>query len=173
MQNNIGLVKAYTTRVGAGPFPTEDHGPDGEKLRQTGYEFGTTTGRPRRCGWLDLVALKYVFEMSGITSIALTKLDVLNDFDTIKVAVGYTAEGRKLNSFPASIALCEKIEPEYVELKGWKCDIAKIRNYDELPVEAKEYISFIEKKLGVPVSIISVGPGRDETIVRKEYLSLF
>lgn len=171
--DNIGLVKAYTTRVGAGPFPTEDHGSDGEKLRQTGFEFGTTTGRPRRCGWLDLVALKYVFEMSGITSIALTKLDVLNDFDTIKVAVGYTAEGRKLNSFPESIALCEKIEPEYVELKGWKCDIAKIRKYDDLPTEAKEYISFIEKKLGVPVSIISVGPGRDETIVRKEYLSLF
>ena len=111
--------------------------------------------------------------MSGITSVALTKLDVLNDFDTIKVAVGYTAEGRKINSFPASIALCEKIEPEYAELKGWKCDIAKIRKYDDLPHEAKEYISFIEQKLGVPVSIISVGPGRDETIVRKEYISLF
>ena len=111
--------------------------------------------------------------MSGITSVALTKLDVLNDFDAIKVAVSYSAEGKKIKSFPASIALCEKINPEYVELKGWKCDIAKIRKYDDLPMEAKEYISFIEKNLGVPVSIISVGPGRDETIIRKEYLSLF
>ena len=173
VKDNIGLVKAYTTRVGAGPFPTEDSGADGEKLRQTGFEFGTTTGRPRRCGWLDLVALKYVFEMSGINSIALTKLDVLNDFDTIKVAVGYKAEGREIGSFPASISVCEKIEPEYVELKGWKCDIAKVRKYEDLPEKAKEYIAFIEKNLGVPVSIISVGPGRDETIVRKEYISLF
>ena len=173
VRDNIGLVKAYTTRVGAGPFPTEDFGEDGEKLRQTGFEFGTTTGRPRRCGWLDLVALKYVFEMSGITSIALTKLDVLNGFETIKVCTGYKAEGRKIGSFPASIALCEKIEPEYAELKGWKCDISKIRKYEELPEAAKEYIAFIEKNLEVPVSIISVGPGRDETIVREEYISLF
>ena len=171
--DNIGLVKAYTTRVGEGPFPTEDFGSDGDKLRTTGFEFGTTTGRPRRCGWLDLVALKYVFEMSGITSIALTKLDVLNDFDMIKVAVGYKIEGRKINSFPASIEQCRKIEPEYVELKGWKCDIADIRKFDELPQEAKDYIAFIEKNLGVPVSIISVGADRTQTIVRKEFVSLF
>lgn len=170
--DNIGLVKAYTTRVGAGPFPTEDHGSDGSRLREIGSEFGTTTGRPRRCGWLDMVALKYVFEMSGFTSIALTKIDVLNSFDTIKIAVGYNCEGRKLKGFPASIEMLDKIEPEYIEVPGWKTDISKIRSFDELPERAKEYVALIEQMTGVKVSLISVGPGRNETIIRKEYISL-
>lgn len=172
MSDNIGLVKAYTTRVGEGPFPTEDHGEDGNRLRKSGNEFGTTTGRARRCGWLDMTALKYVFEMSGFTSIALTKIDVLNDFDTIKVAVGYKHKGQKLKGFPASISMLEKIEPEYIEVPGWKTDISKIRSFEDLPEKAKKYVLLIEEMLGVPVSLISVGPGRNETIIRKEFIRL-
>jgi len=170
MATNIGLVKAYTTRVGEGPFPTEDFGEDGEKLRTTGGEFGTTTGRPRRCGWLDLVALKYIFKMSGFTSIALTKLDVLNGFDKIKVCTGYKTESRILNDFPCSIKELQNIEPQYIELDGWNCDISSIDKYENLPENAKKYISYIEKELRVPVSIVSIGPARNETIVRAEFL---
>ena len=171
--DNIGLVKAYTTRVGAGPFPTEDTGYDGEELRRIGHEFGTTTGRPRRCGWLDIVALRYIFEMSSFTSIALTKLDVLNGFSKIKVCTGYKIDGRKINGFPASVEALEKIVPEYIELDGWQGDISKIRDFNLLPENAKKYIKYIETALKVPVSIVSVGPGRDETIIRKEYISVF
>lgn len=173
VSDNIGLVKAYTTRVGSGPFPTEDLGNDGKKLRAVGSEFGATTGRPRRCGWLDITALKYVFEMSGFTSIALTKLDVLNSFETIKVATAYYYEGRRVGAFPPSAELCEKIEPEYLNFKGWERDISKIRNYEDLPSTAKDYVSFIEESLALPVSLISVGPGRDEIIVRREFIALF
>ncbi|HNZ54617.1 MAG TPA: adenylosuccinate synthase [bacterium] len=172
ISDNIGLVKAYTTRVGAGPFPTEDHGPDGDELRKTGFEFGTTTGRPRRCGWLDMVALKYIFDMSGFTSIALTKIDVLNNFEKIKIATGYNCKGRKLNGFPASIEMLENIEPVYIEVEGWKEDISKIRKYEELPEKTRKYVELIETMLGVPVSIVSVGPGREETIIRKEFIQL-
>ncbi len=168
--SNIGLVKAYTTRVGEGPFPTEDFTSLGDSLRKEGGEFGTTTGRPRRCGWLDLVALKYVFKMSGFTSIALTKLDVLNSFEEIKVCTSYGKEGRVFRDFPCSIDDLKNIEPEYVTLPGWRSDVSKVRSYDELPDEAKDYIKFIEKELKTPVSIISVGPARDETIIRSEIL---
>lgn len=171
--DNIGLVKAYTTRVGAGPFPTEDEGHDGEELRRIGHEFGTTTGRPRRCGWLDIVALGYIFEMSSFTSIALTKLDVLNGFSKIKVCTGYRLDGRRISGFPASIESLERIEPEYIELDGWQSDISKIRDFDLLPENAKKYIKYIEDMLKVPVSIVSVGPGREETIIRKEHISVF
>ncbi|HNW81346.1 MAG TPA: adenylosuccinate synthase [bacterium] len=171
--DNIGLVKAYTTRVGAGPFPTEDHGHDGEELRKIGHEFGTTTGRPRRCGWLDTIALRYIFEMSSFTSIALTKLDVLNSFEKIKVCTGYILDGREIHGFPASIEAVERIQPVYTEIDGWKSDISKIRSFDDLPVNAKKYVKFIEKTLNAPVSIVSVGPGRDETIIRREYISVF
>ncbi|MGI6395153.1 MAG: adenylosuccinate synthase [bacterium] len=171
--DNIGLVKAYTTRVGSGPFPTEDHGASGEELRQVGAEFGTTTGRARRCGWLDAVALKYVFEMSGFTSIALTKIDVLNGFDKIKVATGYRYKGEELRGFPNSIKILENIEPVYVEIDGWKEDVSKMRKYEDLPENAKKYIKLIEDILKTPVSIISVGPGREETIIRKEHIGLF
>ncbi|HPA56704.1 MAG TPA: adenylosuccinate synthetase, partial [bacterium] len=155
-----------------GPFPTEDHGPDGDELRKTGFEFGTTTGRPRRCGWLDMVALKYIFDMSGFTSIALTKIDVLNNFEKIKIATGYNCKGRKLNGFPASIEMLENIEPVYIEVEGWKEDISKIRKYEELPEKTRKYVELIETMLGVPVSIVSVGPGREETIIRKEFIQL-
>ncbi len=168
--SNIGLVKSYTTRVGEGPFPTEDKGDDGERLRENGGEFGTTTGRPRRCGWIDMVALKYIFKMSGFTSIALTKLDVLNSFEKIKIATSYMSGGKVIDGFPCIADDLNKVSPQYFEMDGWMSDISKIRSYEDLPKEAKLYISYIEKELKTPVSIISIGPGREETIVRKEFL---
>jgi len=171
IEDNIGLVKAYTTRVGEGPFPTEDFGPLGEKLGEVGHEFGTTTGRARRCGWVDLVALKYVFDMNGYTSIALTKLDVLNTFETIKVCTGYKYESQKIE-FPSDASVLEKIEPEYIEIEGWNSDITGVDSFDKLPVKAKEYVQYIEKALNTKVSIISIGPGREETIIRPEYISI-
>ena len=160
-----GIFKAYCTRVGSGPFPTELFDETDEKLRQVGHEFGATTGRPRRCGWLDLVALKYTVMMNGATSLIMMKADVMNDFDTIKVAVGYKVNGKIIDWFPYE-ACDTEIEPVYKEFKGWKCDINDIRDYDALPQELKDYISFIEQETGVPVSTVSVGPDRDATIFR-------
>ena len=161
----FGIFKAYCTRVGAGPFPTELFDGTGEALRSIGHEYGATTGRPRRCGWLDLVALKYTVMMNGCTSLIMMKSDVMNDFDTVKAAVGYEMDGRTIDWFPYEANDLE-IKPVYKEFKGWKCDITKCTGYDELPAELKDYISFIEEYCGVPVKIISVGPDRSETIFR-------
>ena len=160
-----GIFKAYCTRVGAGPFPTELFDETGETLRRIGHEFGATTGRPRRCGWLDLVALRYTAMMNGTTHLIMMKSDVMNDFDTIRVCVGYRLEGREIDYFPFE-ATDTNIEPIYKEFAGWKSDVSKCRTYDELPQPLKDYIAFIEQYTGVPVSIISVGPERSETIVR-------
>ncbi len=159
-----GIFKAYCTRVGSGPFPTELFDATGEKLRQVGHEFGATTGRPRRCGWLDMVALKYAVMMNGVTGLIMMKADVMNDFDTIKVATGYELDGKQIDYFPYEAD--DDLKPVYREFKGWKCDICKVRSYDEFPQEFREYVEYIEKETGVPVKIISVGPDRDETIVR-------
>ena len=159
-----GIFKAYCTRVGSGPFPTELFDEDGERMRQIGMEFGATTGRPRRCGWLDMVALKYSVMMNGVTSLIMMKADVLNDFDRLKVAVAYRVNGERTTEFPFETA--GEIVPEYREFEGWKCDINSMRSYDEFPRQLKEYIEFIERETGVPVKIISVGPDREETIVR-------
>ena len=162
----VGVVKAYTTRVGEGPFVCElfDTDGPGTYLRETGHEFGTVTGRPRRCGWLDMVALKYSVMMNGVTSLIMMKADVLNDFDRLKVAVAYRVNGERTTEFPFETA--GEIVPEYREFEGWKCDINSMRSYDEFPRQLKEYIEFIERETGVPVKIISVGPDREETIVR-------
>ena len=162
--NVYGIFKAYCTRVGSGPFPTELFDSVGECLRQIGHEFGATTGRPRRCGWLDLVALKYAVMMNGVTELIMMKSDVLNDFDTIKVAVGYEVDGRRVDYFPFESN--EEVMPVYREFPGWKCDICNVRSYDEFPKEFRDYVAFIEQETGVPVKIISVGPDRDETVVR-------
>ena len=162
--NVYGIFKAYCTRVGSGPFPTELFDEDGERMRQIGMEFGATTGRPRRCGWLDMVALKYSVMMNGVTSLIMMKADVLNDFDRLKVAVAYRVNGERTTEFPFETA--GEIVPEYREFEGWKCDINSMRSYDEFPRQLKEYIEFIERETGVPVKIISVGPDREETIVR-------
>lgn len=160
----IGIVKAYTTRVGNGPFPTELHDEDGENLRKWGAEFGATTGRPRRCGWFDAALLRYSRMINGIERAAITKLDVLSNCDIIKVCVGYELDGKKLKSFPTDVTKMENITPIYEELPGWKSDITEVRSYDELPVEAKNYLSFISEQCGFEISIISVGPKRSQTI---------
>lgn len=162
--NVYGIFKAYCTRVGSGPFPTELFDSTGECLRQVGNEFGATTGRPRRCGWLDLVALKYAVTMNGVTDLIMMKSDVLNDFDTIKVAVGYEVNGERIDYFPYESDA--DITPIYREFEGWNCDICNIRNYDDFPQQFKDYVAFIEQETGVSVKIISVGPDREETIVR-------
>lgn len=158
----VGIAKAYCTRVGEGPFPTELSDEVGEKLRTEGAEFGATTGRPRRCGWLDLVALKYSVQVNGITSIVLTKMDVLNNFDTIKVCTGYTVNGKVVDTFSTADSL--DIEPVYKELKGWRTRINDCRTLHELPQEARDYVKFIEDSIGVPVDVVSVGPDRAESI---------
>ena len=159
-----GIFKAYCTRVGSGPFPTELFDETGKELGRIGHEFGAVTGRPRRCGWLDLVALKYAVMVDGVTQLIMMKSDVMNDFDTIKVATAYRINGEIVEHFPYEVN--DAVEPVYTEFKGWKCDICKVRRYEDFPVEFKQYIEFIERETGVPVKIISVGPDRDETIVR-------
>ncbi len=162
----IGVVKAYCTRVGEGPFPTEDCGEEGEGLRQKGGEYGATTGRPRRCGWLDMVALRYAVRVNGMDSIALTKLDVLSGQKEIRVALKYLVDGEEMCEFIPSASVLEKVEPVYTLLPGWDEDISKCRSFEELPKAAREYVSFIEEVSGVPVQMIGVGPGREETIFR-------
>ena len=162
----FGIVKAYTTRVGLGPFPTELNDEVGERLRKIGAEYGATTGRPRRCGWFDAFLVKYSQTINGITQAALTKLDVLSEFDEIKVCVGYELNGKRLNSFPSDVARLEQVTPIYETLKGWGRDISDVKEYDALPSETKDYIEFLEKQTGIYFSIISVGAKRSQTIFR-------
>ena len=159
-----GIFKAYCTRVGSGPFPSELCDEVGEELRRIGHEFGAVTGRPRRCGWLDLVALKYAVMVDGVTQLIMMKSDVMNDFETIKVATAYKIGGEVVDHFPYEVT--DDLEPVYTEFPGWKCDICKVRRYEDFPQEFKNYVEFIEAETGVPVKIISVGPDREETIVR-------
>ncbi|MCB9259494.1 MAG: adenylosuccinate synthase [Ignavibacteriales bacterium] len=160
----IGIVKAYTTRVGLGPFPTELFDEDGEKLGRIGAEFGATTGRPRRCGWFDAFLVNYSRKINGIERVVITKLDVLGYFDEIKVCTGYEINGKKLKYFPTSEAELNAAKPIYETMKGWKQDISNARSYDELPQEAKEYLTFISEKCGFEIKYISVGPKRSQTI---------
>ena len=162
----MGITKAYCTRVGNGPFPTELLDETGEELRKKGHEFGATTGRPRRCGWLDLVALKYAVCINGMNELTLTKMDVMDGLETIKVCTSYIIDGKETSVFPLSVSEIEKIEPVYTELSGWNTDISGITNWDHLPETAKSYIQFIEGYLGVKFAIISTGPERSETIIR-------
>ncbi len=162
----IGIVKAYTTRVGAGPFVSEEDNEIGDRIREIGHEYGVTTGRPRHCGWLDLVVIRYAARVNGLTGISLMLLDVLDQFETVNVCVGYDYNGEVLTDFPASLDVIGACKPVYKELKGWNTPITGCRNYDDLPQEAKEYIRFIEEFTGVPVKIVSVGPDRDQTMVR-------
>lgn len=164
----IGVVKAYTTRVGEGPFPTELCDELGETLRQKGVEFGTTTGRPRRCGWLDAVILRYAARINGLTDLAITKLDVLDSFKTIKICVAYRYQGKLLQEFPENLAILGKCEPEYIELPGWQQDITKVTSYEELPANARAYIEKIEELTGVKQALVAVGPKRSQTIVSRQ-----
>lgn len=161
----IGVVKAYTTRVGAGPFPTEKSDQIGNRLREKGDEYGTTTGRPRRCGWLDLVALKYACLVNDFTHLAVTKLDVLSGFEEIKVATGYKYNGGLLADFPSSASILNKCIPQYESFPGWEEDITNCRNVDELPQNARTYLDFLTEKVDTPLSIVSVGPEFANTIL--------
>jgi adenylosuccinate synthase len=157
-----GIFKAYCTRVGMGPFPTELLDETGDELRKAGNEFGSTTGRPRRCGWLDLVALKYSVMLNGATELIMMKADVLDNFDSIKICVAYEIDGQETEHFP--FELNDDVKPVYVELPGWKTDLTKIKSQNEFPGELNNYINFIEEEMGIPVSIASVGPNREQTI---------
>ncbi len=164
----IGVVKAYQTRVGAGPMPTELTGELGDQLRGTGAhpwdEFGTTTGRPRRCGWLDAVALRYAVQVNGLTEMAITKLDVLSRFDTLRICVSYELDGQRVENFATDLAVLARCQPVYETLPGWNMDITHARTFGDLPEQARQYVARMEEVLGIPAACISVGPGRDQTI---------
>lgn len=159
-----GIFKAYCTRVGSGPFPTELFDATGDKLREFGFEFGSVTGRPRRCGWIDLVALRYAIMIDGVTQLIMMKSDVLDTFETIRACIGYEINGEKVTDFPFEVD--ERIKPIYVDMKGWQADMTKMQKEDEFPAEFKHYISFLEKELQVPIKIVSLGPDREQTIIR-------
>ncbi len=161
-------MKAYTTKVGEGPFVTELNNETGEKLRAIGHEFGATTGRPRRCGWLDLVVGKYATDINGLTDIVITKIDCLSGFDTLKVCVAYEIDGKIYKSVPASTESLSRAIPIYEELPGWTEDITQMKNYDELPQNCKNYIKFMEDFLGCQITVVSVGPDRTQNIFLKE-----
>lgn len=163
----IGVSKAYITRVGSGPFPSEDHGEEGERIRRAGHEYGSVTGRPRRCGWFDVPLLRYTAMVNGFDSLIVTKLDVLDGVKAIKVCTGYRVGGQAMDTMPAESALMEKIEPVYAELPGWKTRTSGITKYEELPKAAREYVDFLEQNTGVEIGCVSTGPERNETIVRK------
>ncbi|KAJ4405112.1 Adenylosuccinate synthase [Didymella pomorum] len=162
----IGVVKAYTTRVGSGPFPTEQLNEVGEKLQKVGHEVGVTTGRKRRCGWLDLVVMKHSHACNDYTTLNLTKLDVLDDFEELKIATAYSYKGQKLDGFPANPDVLAEVEVHYETMPGWKKPTTGAKSYYDLPSQAREYIEFIEKFVGVPVKWIGVGPARDHMVVR-------
>ena len=169
LQNLIGVSKAYTTRVGHGPFPTELDNELGEHIRKVGHEYGATTGRPRRTGWLDLVALKHACMINGINNLVITKLDVLTGIDTLKIATHYkTEDGKIIDYFTSSTTKLYDYEAIYTDLPGWTEDITTVRTFDELPENAKKYIGFIEEYLGINVYLVSVGPERSQNIIRKE-----
>lgn len=164
----LAVVKAYSTRVGDGPFPTEEFGPVGDLLRIRGHEYGTTTGRPRRCGWLDLPAIRYAVQVSGVTGLALTKLDTLTGIDPIRVAVGYELDGERVEEWPRHSHLLARCRPVYVELAGWHEDISGACRVEDLPRQARAFLDLIEGGAGVPLDLVSVGPDRCQTIVRAE-----
>jgi adenylosuccinate synthase len=160
----IGITKAYTTRVGSGPFPTECDDEIGERIRQTGHEFGSTTGRSRRCGWLDLVALKYAIRLSGITSLALMKLDVLSGMEKIEICTNYELDGQKITEYPVSPGDLARCKPIYESVNCWKEDITGAKSLKELPRPAQDYIQYISQAVAIPIDVVSVGPGRDQTL---------
>jgi adenylosuccinate synthase len=163
----VGIVKAYTTRVGAGPFVCELIDETGDYLQEKGQEFGATTGRPRRCGWLDMLVVMYSARINGLTHLAITKLDILTGLDPVKLCVAYEYKGKRLENIPAQLSILDRCSPVYDEMDGWQEDISGARTFSDLPRNAQAYVKKIEKRVGIPVSIISVGSERDETIVCK------
>ena len=164
IQKVVAISKAYTTRVGSGPFPTEIEGELGEQMGERGKEFGSTTGRKRRCGWLDLVALKYAIRINGITNIALMKLDVLSSFKEVKVCTAYELDGEKVTEYPVSPGDLARVKPIYKSLNGWEEDLTKAKSMKDLPKAAQDYVAFVGAELGIPIDVVSVGPSRDQTL---------
>jgi adenylosuccinate synthase len=163
----IGISKSYTTRVGSGPFPTELHGPEGEKLREGGGEFGATTGRSRRCGWFDAVGVRHAVRMSGITGVALTKLDVLTGFKKIPLCTAYRYDGKVLHEFPASSKIMQSAQPVYEEMEGWNTPLDDVRKFSDLPAQARKYVRRLEEIIETEIILVSVGPDREQTVVLK------
>ena len=161
----IGIFKAYCTRVGSGPFPTELLDEVGEQIRQEGREFGSTTGRPRRCGWIDLVQLKYAIMVNGVTELSMMKADILSIFDSIKICTHYEIDGHKVTEFPYDVNDVVLV-PIYIEMPGWKEDLTKLRRYEDAPQELKNYVLYLEKELNVPITLVSVGPDREQTLLK-------
>jgi adenylosuccinate synthase len=161
----LGIVKAYTTRVGGGPFPTECLDAVGTHLQECGVEFGSTTGRPRRCGWLDLVVLKESARLNGLTGLAITKLDVLSTLNPIRLCVAYEVDGKRLEAMPATLPELERCQPVFEDLPGWTDDIRGVRRFEDLPHACQQYLRRVEELAGVPIQLISVGPDRGETIL--------
>jgi len=166
VQNFVGIIKAYSTRVGGGPFPTEQNNDIGNYIRERGNEYGTTTRRPRRCGWFDAVAVKYSSDLCGITHIGLTLLDVLSGLDRIRICTGYKYKGQSLPYFRADMDVLADVEPVYEALPGWNGNISGCRRFEELPKEAQQYVKRVEQLIGVPVKLVSVGPERAATLIR-------
>ena len=166
IDRSYGICKAYCTRVGEGPFPSEDHGEAGQRLGDLGHEYGATTGRPRRCGWLDAVALRYGLELNGADGWILTKLDVLSAFEEVSVAVAYEVGGRRFEEYPAALGALDAVRPVYESLPGWMEDITGVRHYEDLPQLARDYVTWLEERVGAPIVLISVGPERDQVIPR-------
>jgi adenylosuccinate synthase len=166
----VGVVKAYSTRVGEGPFVTELLDDIGQHIRDRGHEYGTVTKRPRRCGWLDAAVVKYAARLNGMDYLAITRLDILDDLSTIKLCVGYTLNGEKIDYIPASLKTLAECRPVYEEMPGWQEDITNARCYEDLPANARAYIERLSEIVGVPLGIISVGPGRKQTMILKELL---
>lgn len=162
----VGIVKAYTTRVGGGPFPTELHDEIGQKIRDRGNEYGTVTKRPRRCGWFDAVAVRYTSRLGGATELSVMLLDVLSGFDTINICVAYELDGKRIEYFPSDVDDLARVKPIYETLPGWSEDITGVRNYEDLPENAKKYLDRLSEVVGKPVAIVSVGPSRDQTIIK-------
>ncbi len=162
---NLGVLKAYTTRVGGGPMPTELHDEIGELIRETGQEYGATTGRPRRCGWFDAVAARFGAQLNGFSAVALTRLDVLDNLATIRICTGYRVNDEAVDQFPSSAMVLEKCQPVYEDLPGWQCSTTEARRPEDLPMAARSYVERLEKLIECPVNIISVGPGREQTVM--------
>ncbi|MBU2700623.1 adenylosuccinate synthase [Sporomusaceae bacterium BoRhaA] len=163
----IGVVKAYNTRVGEGPFPTELNDEIGNQIRETGHEYGTVTGRPRRCGWLDACVVRYAGHLSGIDYMAITRLDILDELETLKLCVGYKYKGEIIGEYPASLKVLAAVEPVYEEFAGWKTSTCAIRKYEDLPLNARKYLERLSEVAEIPLGIVSVGPNRDQTMILK------
>jgi adenylosuccinate synthase len=166
MDRVVGIAKAYCTRVGEGPFPSEDHGADGVKIREAGNEYGATTGRPRRCGWFDVLAMRYSLELNGADGWIMTNLDVLDSFEEIKVATAYEVGGKLHTQWPGAHVDLAEVKVRMESAKGWKTDITGVRRYEDLPALTRKYVEWVEKLVGVPIVMLSVGPDRDQIIPR-------